>query len=351
MTELVLAPQRRATWLFSRRIDLLAFGGSALLSFVILGIGARAGVLHSEAPEWAWIGGVLLVDVAHVWSTIFRTYLDGAELRRRPMLYSVVPIAAYLIGLVLYDAGAIVFWRCLAYLAIFHFIRQQYGWVALYRNRADERSGRWIDMLAIYAATLYPLLWWHANLPRKFNWFVPNDFPFSISSDVATYATPLYWAILALYAARSIAQGFPNPGKDLVVGTTALCWYVGIVALNSDFAFTVTNVFIHGLPYIALVYIYQRERGEVASAANRILRFGLPAFLMILWVIAFAEEALWDRALWHERAWLFGSWSIASTERWLVPLLAVPQIAHYVLDGFIWRRRYGVRPSLFTFST
>jgi hypothetical protein len=24
---------------------------------------------------------------------------------------------------------------------------------------------------------------------------------------------------------------------------------------------------------------------------------------------------------------------------WLVPLLALPQSTHYVLDGFIWRRR------------
>jgi hypothetical protein len=25
---------------------------------------------------------------------------------------------------------------------------------------------------------------------------------------------------------------------------------------------------------------------------------------------------------------------------WLVPLLALPQSTHYVLDGFIWRRSY-----------
>ena len=107
MTELVLAPQRRATWLFSRRIDLLAFGGSALLSFVILGIGARAGVLHSQAPEWAWIVGVLLVDVAHVWATAFRVYFDRKELSRRPALYTLVPVLGLAGGIDL-DAGAAI---------------------------------------------------------------------------------------------------------------------------------------------------------------------------------------------------------------------------------------------------
>ena len=43
--------------------------------------------------------------------------------------------------------------------------------------------------------------------------------------------------------------------------------------------------------------------------------------------------------MWNERAWLFGNWSLPTLERWLVPLLAVPQISHYVLDGFIWKRR------------
>jgi hypothetical protein len=330
----------KRAWLFSSRIDLAVFGGSALFSFLLLAIGARLGLLDSDAPEWAWVAGVLLVDVAHVWSTIFRTYLDGSELRTRPVLYTVVPIAAYVLGFALYDTSSILFWRCLAYLAIFHFVRQQYGWVALYRKKAGETSGRAIDVAAIYAATLYPLLWWHAHLPRKFSWFIANDFPFRVSNAVAAVAAPVYVAILMLYAARTIRLRFPNPGKDVVVVTTALCWYVGIVALNSDFAFTVTNVFIHGIPYLALVYLHQRERGDRSSISGRLLRFGFPAMVLILWVIAFAEEALWDASLWHDRAWLFGSWSLASVERWLVPLLAVPQVPHYVLDGFIWKRRY-----------
>jgi hypothetical protein len=337
----VLAVERpRTTWLFSPQIDVAVFGGSALLSFVILGIGAQFGVLHADAPEWAWIAGVLLVDVAHVWSTIFRTYLDTNQLRARPMLYITVPVAAYVIGVALYSLGAMTFWRCLAYLAIFHFVRQQYGWLALYRNKAGETTGRWLDLLAIYAATLYPLLWWHAHLPRKFWWFLPNDFAFALDARVVTIAAPVYWIILVAYFARSIIRGFPNPGKDLVVFTTALCWYAGIIALDSDFAFTVTNVFIHGIPYFALIYLHQRRNGDPSTPANKILQLGVPMFLLVLWILAFGEEALWDRVLWNERAWLFGTWSLTALERWLVPLLAVPQVTHYVLDGFIWKRRH-----------
>ena len=63
-------------------------------------------------------------------------------------------------GVALYACGAGVFWRAIAYLAVFHFIRQQYGWVMMYRARNGERDrlGRWLDGATIYLATLYPLV-------------------------------------------------------------------------------------------------------------------------------------------------------------------------------------------------
>ena len=132
-----------------------------------------------------------------------------------------------------------------------------------------------------------------------------------------------------------------NIGKDIVVITTAACWYVGIVAFNSDYAFTVTNVIIHGVPYLALVYWYGRSRmREGVGGAYRIFSGGPFAFLLLLWVIAYIEEMFWDRGLWQDRSWLFGSsWDLGSLKIIVVPLLALPQVVHYVLDGFVWKRR------------
>lgn len=331
-------------WLFSPAVDVAAFGGSALLSFVALAIGWQFGWLDGEkadTPEWTWIVGVLLIDVAHVWSTLFRVYLDPEEFRRRPGLYSLVPVAGFVVGVGLYSLGASVFWHGLAYLAVFHFIRQQYGWVMLYRARNDERTGWWIDAAAIYLATVYPLVYWHSHLPRRFWWFIPGDFE-RIPAFAADILEPVYWLMLAVYFLRSVwrrTQGFANAGKDLVVFTTALCWYVGIVAINSDYAFLVTNVVIHGIPYLVLVYWYgwmreKRPKGEVNHVRT------IAIFVASVWVLAFAEELLWDRIVWHERGWLFGAgWNLHEWEWLFVPLLALPQFTHYLLDGFIWRRR------------
>lgn len=344
---------RKPAWLFSRNVDLAVFLGSAVLSFGALGLGAVTGALQDETPSWAWVPAVILCDVAHVWSTVFRTYLDPAERRARPRLLAVVPVLGLAASVGLLALGELTFWRALAYVAIFHFVRQQYGWVSLYRARAGEttRIGRIVDTAAIYSATVWPLLHWHTHLPRRFSWFVAGDIV-AVPSFVMPIATAFYVAALSAYAIRSAImwrRGTANPGKDVVVVTTALAWYVGIVAFDSDYAFTVTNVFMHGIPYFALVFVHARARSKATrmaapqqpapTFAERLTRHVL-VYLAFLWLIAFAEELVWDRAVWHERGWLFGeAWSIGGWKLVIVPLLALPQLTHYVLDGFIWRRR------------
>lgn len=310
-------------WLFSRRMDLLVFGGTAAIALLLVALAPWIGAPGKDAPRWTWITGVLLVDVAHVWSTVFVVYLDPIERARRPFFYRVVPLACFAFGVVVFMLGGLpLFWRCIAYLAVFHFVRQQYGWVMMYRARAGERAYRWLDTATIYATTIYPLLVWHAAPPRDFQWMREGDFVIGLPPIVATIAGYAYVALLAAYVARAIVVR--NWGKHLVVGTTAACWYVGIVATNSDYAFTVTNVFIHGIPYMALVYIYARNAG------SRLLARGPWIFLGTLWLIAYVEELGWGHA--------GGDWE------WIVaPLLATPQLAHYVLDGFLWSKKRNPR--------
>jgi hypothetical protein len=377
---------KQSPWLFSGPLDIAIFGGSALLSFVALWIGSWFGVLHSETPDWTWIPAVLLVDVAHVYSTAFRIYLDPEERRRRPVLYTVVPLVALLIGVFLYwKGGPFWFWRIMAYAAVYHFVRQQYGFLILYRARLGEtdKFGYWLDTLTIYAATLYPLIYWHAHLPRQFTWFAAGDF-FSIPVWVSDIAAVLYWSLLFLYGGRALLKysrtlphslaplrhavegrhpesertratlrhsrevgnpeiepTLPAYGKDLLVLTTVLCWYIGIITFNSDYAFTVTNVLIHGIPYLALIFWYgKKQPPSVGSIARSVFVRGPLFFLLLLWVGAYFEEMIWDRAIWHDRDWFFGDpWEVGALEILLVPLLALPQLTHYLLDGFIWKRR------------
>jgi len=181
------------------------------------------------------------------------------------------------------------------------------------------------------------------RLPRNFEWFVQDDF-FSLPALVEQILFPLYVLALTVYFGKSIylyfTRGFLNVGKDIVVLTTAICWYVGIVALDSDYAFTVTNVIIHGVPYFALIYFYAKARRATAGKFYQKVSHNWFVFLATLWALAYVEELFWHRGVWHERLWLFGGeWNWENSKVFLVPLLAVPQLTHYILDGFIWRRK------------
>ncbi len=328
------------------------FGGSFVFA---LGVAALTDQLAPTGgiPPWAWFVFVLGLDVAHVWTTVFRTYLDAEELRARRVLYTGLPLACYGVGVALYHVSALAFWRTLAYFAVFHFVRQQVGWVAIYRARAGERAAfdKWLDDAVVYAATGWPLLYWHANLPRAFSWFMAGDFvPVAAFQAWVAPAGVVYVALLLVYVWRVVwraRRGRQNPGKDLVVATTAIIWFVGIVATDDDFVFTVTNVTVHAIPYMALLWMYTRERAKErpASRIGVIARLGIPAFFAVALTFAFAEELAWERLVWHERPGWFGGSArdtpLFSTGllAFVVPALALPQAVHYALDGLLWRSK------------
>ncbi|HEX5855924.1 MAG TPA: hypothetical protein VFZ57_09910 [Thermoanaerobaculia bacterium] len=339
-------------WLFGRRADLLLFGGSTALALLFLGIGHAAGLLDGDAPPWLFLVAVVGVDVAHVWATGWRVLADGRAARARLALYLGVPLAAWAAGVVAYSVSALFFWRVLAYLAVFHFVRQQYGWVALYRRKNGEGGdGRLLDAAAIYGATLTPLLFWHAHLPRRFQWFLRGDFVNGLPEGVSRVAFVLYAGIFAAWAVKEVARsrvGRVSWGKVLIVLSTAATWFLGIVVFDSDYAFTVTNVFVHGIPYMGLVWFTsklraqgRRDAGDSPSFADR-MALNVAFFLAPLLLVAFAEEWGWDRLVWHDHAVLFPGPALdpgALLLALIVPLLALPQATHYVWDAFLWKVR------------
>ena len=72
-------------------------------------------------------------------------------------------------------------------------------------------------------------------------------------------------------------------------------------------------------------------------------RYGLLLFLGIIFLLAFIEEGLWDVTLWKEHSEVFHVFNFSNNRlnntalSIIVPLLALPQVTHYIIDGFIWR--------------
>jgi hypothetical protein len=343
-----VAPRVGDGWIVSARGDLAMFLGPVAFAGLLVLLGGALGVPHDELPPWAFLLLVVGCDVAHVHATAFRAWLDPAQRASRPGALLGVPLACFVVGLALHRHDALLFWRVLAYLAAFHFVRQQVGWMVYTARQGGERDRRRIafDKAAVYAATLFPLVWWHAHLPRTFVWFVPGDFASGLSRDVALAAGWAHAALLVAWLvlfALDVARGRgANRARLLVLATTWLAWVGGIVLLESDLAFTASNVLLHGVPYAVVVWRWGRSRfaGEDGAVAA-VFRPGRAALFALLLVgAAFLEEGLWDRLVWHDHAALFPVPALALSPALasvVVALLAVPQASHYVLDAVLWR--------------
>jgi len=344
---------KKQSWIGKPLTDILFILLPPFISLLIIFIFPSVFQNNKDVPLAGWVVLILLIDVGHVYSTLYRTYFDKRALQKQQTILFAIPFFSFISGVILYSISSLWFWRVLTYLAVYHFIRQQYGFMRLYsRKEKSNNFSSAFDKLIIYIATVYPMLYWHLKGPRNFNWFMENDFYFISSLALLNVFTVSYFILLAAYIIYQLVIGFRNKTfnipKNGIIAGTLLSWYFGIVYFNGDMAFTLLNVVSHGIPYMALIWIYGKKHYTSPGKDNRFLklifsRYGLILFLLIIFCFAFIEESLWDISLWKEHKTIFGSSHLAEINinekmlSFLVPLLAVPQITHYILDGFIWK--------------
>ncbi|CCG52169.1 Probable transmembrane protein of unknown function [Flavobacterium indicum GPTSA100-9 = DSM 17447] len=290
-----------------------------------------------------WLLFIVFIDVAHVYSTLYKTYFNPKERQKFKGLLIKLPLISLLSGVVLYGIGSQFFWSVLAYIAVYHFIRQQYGFMRLYARFEEKKTSR-LDALAIYNATLFPMMYWFLSSKRQFTWFVEEEFFTYNCPTCLKFLEVLYGLILLTYIAivvfNYIKYNQFNLQKNVLILGTYLSWYFGIVYFNNDLIFTILNVVSHGVPYIALIYVNQKEESHVSFFPRLKTIQGLLVFLVLILSLAFSEELLWEFTVWNEQIQFhqfenpFEKWQII-----LVPLLTVPQLTHYLLDGFIWKNK------------
>ncbi|OYU94869.1 MAG: hypothetical protein CFE21_14370 [Bacteroidetes bacterium B1(2017)] len=307
---------------------------------------------HTEVNAIWWLLLVVGIDVSHVYSTLFRTYFNSEAFNKNRDLFTYTPIICLVVSILLYAIHPMAFWRVLAYLAVFHFMRQQYGIMRLYeRNENLSNLSKQINSLTIYSAVLYPILFWHVDANRQFSWFVEGDFLAFASPFLKQILGILYGIVLLMYVVNTGYTSLKNksfnvPKHTWIMGTI-LSWYLGIVAFNADLIFSALNILTHGIPYIALIWIYGKKQAiKQANTGflNKLFSLqGVLGFIIILLAFSYIEEGLWDGLIWRDHE-LWFKWftnlphlSDPILLSILVPVLSLPQITHYVLDAYIWK--------------
>ena len=341
-------------WLISKNVDLwvllIPVWSCWLIAFLL-----PTEQLHSDISLWIFVLIVIGIDVSHVWSSIFRTYLDREEFNAHKRVLIIAPVLSFLLAYGLAMISIDLFWRCLAYVAVYHFVKQQFGFMRIYKAKNGDFRPKLIgDNFVIYLSMLYPIIFWHLAADRQFAWFVEGDFlsaglEAEVMQMIGCIGNVLYFGVIGwwlLDEIRSSQKGSFMTGKVLWMLTTGFNWFLGIVYFNSDLVFTITNVVAHGLPYLSLIIFYNGSKVKLKSGViskMEWIKIGTTIVAVVL-LLAMAEEYLWDLLVYRENESLFTfmtSYPMEAPTYYIqlltVGLLAVPQITHYILDGYIWK--------------
>eukprot|EP01060_Flectonema_neradi_P015674 TRINITY_DN22320_c0_g1_i1.p1 TRINITY_DN22320_c0_g1~~TRINITY_DN22320_c0_g1_i1.p1 ORF type:complete len:380 (+),score=25.04 TRINITY_DN22320_c0_g1_i1:39-1142(+) len=335
-------------YIFSKNMDMVAhvlpiIAGAVVAPFMWMYVD------KNSMPLWGYLFIVVFCDVGHVWGTIFRCYLDTAENKRRWALYNLTPVAVFVTTFVLhYWVSVGLCWMVIGYIAIFHFIRQQWGFLCLYRARAGESTDYNIDRMAHLSGALCPILLWHSDRDRTFDWFMRED-PFLVSVPAGSYPfiVACYACIFVAYYARAYACGkiALSPMKYLVMSFCWLTWLIGILLPHKLIAVFFLNMF-HAAPSYMIVFFTARNKWSIhepPTDAERLIKYLVKpgnwwVYLLFFVVIAVIEESLWEAFVWRDyfpNSFTFEVNHLGKS--FFTSLLSLPQTTHYVLDAFIWK--------------
>ena len=335
----------RRKWLVSKIWDVSIFAGPLLIAIVFSYYWWQYGST-AKAPLWTFLFLIVAFDVAHVWATAYRTYLDPNEIRRRPSLYLGILGPTFLISAMLHIYDPIIFWTVIAYIALWHFVRQPYGFIVIYKFLHKETNALdfHLDRISVYIGALAPILAWHASPDRRFDWFGHGEqFLIKLPESLKVYIAVIYFGFASIYCLRQfylLFVGKFNLGKQLVMSITWITWAVGISVSNPLISAAFINLF-HGIPFLAVTWLYGNSKYKQGFLGKIFRTKNLALFLLLIFIPAFIEEGLWDAIFWHEYSFIFPVLLSDSTDTYLLSiccaLLIMPQLIHYILDAFIWK--------------
>lgn len=310
-------------------------------------------------PLWLFLFAIVF-DVAHVWGSLYMVYFNKIAFSEHKKLYILTPIIAFLFSflLVLYDVSwTILFWL-IWFFAVYHFIKQQVGFILLYWNKEKnlDNLDRFMDKLIWWSITWFPILYWFTNLDtRNYIWFFQGEF-----LKLPDIFFPFLWIVFILivwfYIIYELFRIFTgkkvNSLKYFYVFATFYIWFNWIVWNNSLLIFAFWNILLHWLNYLGLTYLSTKNKIEswnykTFSIVKLFLKLWFIWFFILLFIVAIFEEYLWDQFFRHENLEFW--WSSLAIYVEQIPnfiyaiiiwLLALPQLTHYYLDWYIWRKEF-----------
>ncbi len=300
-------------WIISKRDDLVFFLGSAALGYLLLLVAFAANGL----PAVVFFQVTFLIDSPHIYSTATRVLLDSEE-RQRQRLYflAFIPlwIGAVLVG---YYGGFERFFLLLMVWGQLHVAKQHFGFLAIYKRRASERTGFLLDKRIVVSLLYAPFVCYLVTWITGRNVVLPCAF--------------VAGAVAAGYVYKQLRDSQSRalrPKISLIVILVPLHWLAwGFAAMSTkDFSRVLAAAAIttagHGIQYLRLMWLHNRNRYSARKGLLGIISRHPARFFMAALVLS-APQYLGN-----------------ITGRSFMGCIGVAVLMmHYLLDGRIWRLR------------
>ncbi len=302
-----------SSWLISRSQDLLWFQGSVLAGVALMLFFLAVGPASPLAIGGLFLWGVLF-DGTHVMGTHVRAGKVTDSRSWSLLLFG----PAFAMG----GHAAFSWFLLFAYVwAFWHLIRQHYGFLALYRRKAnvtDAASGR-LETALLWAGSLYPYL--RFSLTPA---FARSGLPVLAPHWLQPWHVDVLMGPLVIALAIAVAARGKLGPRHLLIAIVTLFHIAVFALLNDLLAITATLTLFHNLQYHRIVWQYEQRQGRVpAGGLVRYLALGMA--LGAAWYGARVLGATFAPTQLMRDVLLGLGWGVA--------------FQHYWVDGQIWKVR------------
>jgi hypothetical protein len=321
------------TYIFSPLTDLIVFISPVVIGAIVI-------LICSESPLRSYFSGFehwinynrffsiysVVVDIPHLYSTFFRAYSSPDIMKNWSNLVIIGPVIIFLllIGFNQYPDQILL---VMTYCAIFHGIRQQYGWL-VYSTKRDEDKNKLdqiLDGIVIYAITLPIVIWYHCHHWGE-GWIGLGGKLIPIYNPLIGEIALLFQSFfITIYLIRQIYVFFVkktfNLTKFVVVASTWVGWHFFLYWINPPYC-GIGPAILHTLPYLYLFFfVFSKTKKEVSKKLN----------LQVAVYLAFICLALITNIA-GSNSHRFNKFSILITA-----ILGTLPFSHYLLDAYIWK--------------
>lgn len=323
--------------IFSKRTDFYLFLVLPMVLIALLFLNLQVSITVALA--------LILIDQLHVYFTYIqsdfwqRITRDPKQLFIAGGICALAMLATYA-AFIKYDLIGI--FMVVKYLTIFHFCRQQYGWLRIIQTKMQmPKIPAKISEVALQIFCLAPILIGHSEA-YYFTWFpgVPNLF--SIPDFIAGWILFLYVAACLLYFLFELHGHLKNQipvnlTRLSILLFTFFSWNFVILGRPE---LSYSRIFLlaghHVLSYIFLVYFFNTS--NLKQKKGRFLRNSLIVTVLFLVIIALRNsiKGMPDISL-KDLSMTFSEESYRIFY-FMIPFLWMLTVFHFILDGFIWKK-------------